>query len=131
MKAYEGVRRCMKVYKGYEGVRRCMKKRQKSYLDRGDASPIQPIKFPTAGWSSSLLRMPMFTRAEMNMHELKSGKHIDPHSKSYSVPKSMRKAKTLLEDEYLSDLSVASDQVHFFFKSKCHHSLRRTIHHTI
>ena len=69
--------------------------------------------------------MPMFTRAEMNMHILKSGKHIDPHSKSHSVPTSMRKAKTFLEDEYLNDLSVASDQVHFFFKAKCHHSFRK------
>ena len=92
------------------------KERQKSYLDCG---------FPTDGWSSSLLRMPMFTRAEMNMHILKSGKHIDPHSKSHSVPTSMRKAKTFLEDEYLNGLSVASDQVHFFFKSKCHHSFRK------
>ena len=69
--------------------------------------------------------MPMFTRAEMNMHILKSGKHIDPQSKSHSVTTSMRKAKTFLEDEYLNDLSVASDQVHFFFKSKCHHSFRK------
>ena len=77
------------------------------------------------GWSSSLLRMPMFIRAEMNMHILKSGKHVDPHSKSHSVPTSMRKAKTFLEDEYLNDLSVSSDQVHFFFKSRCHHSFRK------
>ena len=67
----------------------------------------------------------MFTHAEMNMHILKSAKHIDPHSKSHSVPTSMRKAKTFLEDEYLNDLSVASDQVHFFFKCKCHHSFRK------
>ena len=53
----------------------------KRNLDFGAASPIQPIKFPTDGWSSSLLRMPMFTRAEMKMHTLKSGKHIDPQSK--------------------------------------------------
>ena len=69
--------------------------------------------------------MPMFTRAEMNMHISKSGKHIDPHSKSHSVPTSMRNAKTFLEDKYLNDLSVASDQVHFLFKSKCHHSFRK------
>lgn len=67
----------------------------------------------------------MFTCAEMNVHILKSGKHIDRHSKSHSVPTGMRKAKTFLEDEYLNDLSVASDQVHFFFKSKCHHSFRK------
>ena len=74
-----------------------------------------------------LWRMSMFTRAEMNMHILKSGKHIDPHSKSHSVPTSMRKAKTFLDNEYLylNDLSVASDQVHFFFKPKCYHSFRK------
>ena len=69
--------------------------------------------------------MPKFTRAEMNMHISKSGKHIDPHSKSHSVPTRMRKAKTFLEDEYLNDLSVASDQVHSSLKSKCHHSFRK------
>ena len=81
----------------------------KRNLDFGAASSIQPIKFPTDGWSSSLSRMPMFTRAEMNMHILKSGKHIDPHNKSYSVRTSMRKAKTFLEDEYLylNDILVA------------------------
>ena len=58
---------------------------------------------------------------------LKSRKHINPHSKSHSVPTSMRKAKTFLEDEYLylNDLSVTSDQVHFFCKSKCHRSFRK------
>ena len=94
-------------------------------MECGAASLIQPIKFPTDSWSSRMLRMPMFNRAEMNLHILKSGKHINPHSKSHSVPTTMRKAKTFLEDEYLNDLSVTSDQVHFFFKSKCQHSFRK------
>ena len=59
--------------------------------------------------------MPMFIRAEMNMHILKSGKHID---KSCSVLTSMRKAKTFLGDEYLNNLSSTSDQVHFSFKGR-------------
>ena len=69
--------------------------------------------------------MPMFTGAEMNMHISKSGKHIDPHSKAHSVPTSIGKAKTFLEDEYLSDISLAIDQVHFFVRSTCHHSFRK------
>ena len=96
-------------------------------------STANKVQVPTDGWSSSLFRMPMFTRADMNIHILKSEKHSDPHCTSHSVPTSLRKAKTFLEDEYLSDLSVASDQVHFFLKSQCHHSFRKNdpLHHTI
>ena len=105
------------------------KERQNSYVDRGAASPMQPIKYPSDGWSSSLLRMPMFTRAEMNMHISNSGKHIDPHSKAHTVPTSMRKAKTFLEDEYLNDISV--DQVHFFLSPSVTIVSERTTCHTI
>ena len=90
---------------------------------------VQPsvisVKFTSDGWSSSLARMPMFTRAEMNMHISKSGKSLDPQSKVHFVPTSMRKAKTFLDDEYFKDISAASDQVHFFFKSSCYHSFRK------
>ena len=33
-------------------------------------------KYPTDGWSMSLEKMPMFTRAEMNEHMARLGKSI-------------------------------------------------------
>ena len=83
------------------------------------------VKFPSDGWSSSLARMPLFTRAEMNMHISKSGKSLDPKSKVHSVPTSMRKANTFLDDEYLKDISAAGNKVHFFFKCLCYHRFRK------
>lgn len=44
------------------------KEKQKGCIDQGVASLIKPIKYPEDGWSSSLLRMPMFTLAELNIH---------------------------------------------------------------
>lgn len=44
------------------------KEKQKGCIDQGVASLIKPIKYPEDGWLSSLLRMPMFTLAELNIH---------------------------------------------------------------
>lgn len=81
-------------------------------------------KYPSEGWSSDLKRMPFFTRAEMNNHVSKSGKNIDSRS-NHSVPTSVRKATTFLNDEYLKDLSAASDDNYFYFHCHCHHSFRK------
>ena len=59
-----------------------------------------PVKYPDNRWSTSLTKMPMFPKAEMNEHVTRSGKHI-VNKDHHSVPTSMRKAKTFLEDEYL------------------------------
>ena len=56
------------------------KEKQKGCVDQGVASLIKPIKYPEDGWSFGLLRMPMFTRAELNIHISRFGKQIDPHS---------------------------------------------------
>ena len=85
-----------------------------------DSRP-QP-SFPSVGWSSDIKRMPFFTRAEMNNHISKSGKNS---SSSHSVPTSVRKATTFLNDEYLKDLSAASDDNYFYFWCHCHHSFRK------
>lgn len=69
--------------------------------------------------------MPLFTSAEIDVHISKSGKSLDRQSKDHSVPTSMSKAKTVLDDEYLKDVLAASDEEHFYFKSLCHHSFRR------
>ena len=62
--------------------------------------------FPLDGWSTDLKRMPFFTRAEMKLHVAKSGKNIDSSNKSHSIPTSIRKATTFLNDEYLKEISA-------------------------
>lgn len=88
--------------------------------------PSIPVKYPLDGWSTKLTRMPLFTRAEMDFHISKSGKTLDPKSTAqHSVPTSMRKAKTFLEDEYLKEILASSDDKYFYVKSLCHHSYRK------
>ena len=67
--------------------------------------------------------MPFFTRAEVNQHISKSGENIG--SKTHSVPASVKKASTFLEDEYLKEILAARDGSYFYFKSLCHHSFRK------
>ena len=57
----------------------------------------------------------MFTRAEMDKHVAKSGKNIG-NKNHHSVPTTLRRAKTFLEDEYLRDIVATSDQQCFYFK---------------
>ena len=63
----------------------------------------------------------MFTRAEMNEHIARSGKSIS-NIRHHSVPTSLRKAKTFLEDEYLREITAASDDRCFYFQARCCHS---------
>lgn len=91
----------------------------------GIAATQHPLSFPSDGWSADIRRMPFFTRAEMNDHISKSGKRIDPTSKAHSVPTSIRKATTFLNDEYLKGISAASDDNYFYFRSHCYHSFRK------
>ena len=55
-------------------------------------------KIPSDGWGSSLEKALLFTRAEMDRHIGKSGKHIggDKHA-HHSVPIGFKKAKTTLK----------------------------------
>ena len=85
---------------------------------------ISHIKYPDNGWSTSLTKLQMFTKAEMNEHITRSGKHI-ANKDHHSVPTSLWKAKTFLEDEYLHEIIAASDQHGFHFKAKCCHSFRK------
>ena len=89
----------------------------------GDANKPS-VKYPSDGWSTSLENMPMFTRAEMNEHIARSGKSIS-NTQHHSVPTSLRKAKTFLEDEYLREITAASDDCCFYFQAKCCHSFRK------
>ena len=82
------------------------------------------VSYPTSGWGTSLEKMPLFTRAEMKEHVLRSGKNLG-NKDHHSVPTTLRKAKTFLEDEYLHDIVATSDQQCFYFQAKCCHSFRK------
>lgn len=82
------------------------------------------MEFPTHGWGTSLEKMPLFTRAEMNTHIVKSGKRL-ANKDHHSVPTMLRKAKTFLDDEYSENIQCVSDDKYFFFKAKCYHSFRK------
>ena len=82
------------------------------------------VEYPTDRWSTSLAKLPVFTRGEMNEYIARSGKNIG-NKDHHSVPTTLRKAKTFLEDEYLHEILAASDQKGFYFKAKCYHSFRK------
>ena len=82
------------------------------------------VNYPENGWGNSLSNLPMFTRAEMDKHVAKSGKNIG-NKNHHSVPTTLRKAKTFLEDEYLREIVATYDQQCFYFKAKCCHSYRK------
>ena len=90
----------------------------------GDASNKPSAKYPTDRWSMSLEKMPIFTAAEMNEHIAWSGKSIS-NIQHHSVPTSLRKVKTFLKDEYLREITAASDDHCFYFQVKCCHSFRK------
>ena len=51
------------------------RKARQEQLAQSDAMPEEStVKFPSAGWPTSLQRMPLFTRAEMDLHISKSEK---------------------------------------------------------
>ena len=84
-----------------------------------------PLSFPSDGWSADIRRMSFFTCAKVNLHISKSGKRIDLTSKAHSVPTSIRKATTFLNEEYLKNISAASDENYFYSRSHCYHSFRK------
>ena len=104
---------------------------EKSVGDNAMASSSTPSpvsqckpKIPSDGWGSSLEKAPLFTRAEMDRHIVKSGKHIggDKHA-HHSVLTGFKKA--YLEDEYLHDIQTNYDQQYFYYRAKCFHSFKR------
>ena len=82
---------------------------------QGDKTPSS-VDYPAKGWINSLLKLPVFTRAEMNEHFARTGKNIG-NKDHHSVPTTLRKAKTFLEDKYLNEIMAASDQQRFYFKA--------------
>ena len=58
-------------------------------------------------------------------------KHIENSGKKmgsvehHSVPTSLKRAKTFLQDEYLKDIEANDDEHYFYFKCKCCHSYKK------
>ena len=95
---------CVLLYIARSGLLQRLNSKIVSYC----LTDISHIKHPDKVWSTSLTKMPMFTKAEMKEHITRSGKHI-ANKDHHSVPTSLRKAKTFLEDEYLHEIIAASD----------------------
>ena len=94
------------------------RKARQEQLAQSDAMPEEStVKFPSAGWSTSLQRMPLFTRAEMDLHISKSGKNFDRNKQNHAVPTSMKKAKTLLDDDLHLGLKPIF-VIFFYFKDR-------------
>ena len=73
------------------------RKARQEQLAQSDAMPEEStLKFPSAGWSTSLQRMPLFTRTEMDLHISKFGKNFDRNKQNHAVPKSMKRQKHFL-----------------------------------
>ena len=89
-----------------------------------DDEGVKTVTYPENGCSTSLGKLPLFTRAEMNEHIARSGKNI-ASKEHHSVPTSLHKAKTFLKDEYLQEIMATSDQECFYFRAKCCHSFRK------
>ena len=54
------------------------------------------VSYPENGWGCSLLKMPMFTRTEMDKHIAKSGKNFG-NKNHHSVPTTLQKPKRFLK----------------------------------
>ncbi|CAH3108012.1 unnamed protein product [Pocillopora meandrina] len=90
-----------------------------------DTDSNESVQFPSSGWGTSLEKMTMFTRLQMNRHILKSGKAIT-NVEHHTVLTRLVKARCFLDDKYLEDIECASDSRYFFFKGKCCHSFRKS-----
>lgn len=85
---------------------------------------VRSVKYSEENWGTSLEKMPLFTKAEMDEHIVNSGKKI-PNKDSTSVPTNLGKAQIFLQDEYLHEIITTSDQRGFYFKAKCSHSFKK------
>ena len=82
------------------------------------------VNFPTMVWGTSLKKMPVNSRAEMDKYVEHTGKSLDCAGKK-SVPTRLKKAATFLKDKYLNEIESYDDQRHFFMRYKCYFSFRK------
>ena len=84
---------------------------------------VTETKYPTTGWGKTLEKLPLFTKAEMKKHKENSGKRMGSVD-NHSVPTSLKRAKTFLQDEYWKDIEANDDENYFYFKCKCYHTYK-------
>lgn len=90
------------------------RKKRNINLTSGTPSSSPSMKYPSDGWGRSLERIPSFTSAKMNQHVANSGKkasNMDYHS----IPTNFKKAKILLQDQYLKHIQTTSDRRYYYF----------------
>lgn len=95
-----------------------------NHEDNSSSNTATRVKYPASDWNSSIEKMTLFTRAEMDEHVSKTGKRIGK-KEHHTVPTSLKMAKTFLNDEYLSEIETVHDQRHFYIRSKCCHIFRK------
>ena len=64
-------------------------------INKPENAATDPVVYPENGWSTSLSRMPFFTRAEMNLHISKSGKSFDPQRQESYSPNMYEKGQNI------------------------------------
>lgn len=68
-----------------------------------------------SGWGISIENKLMFTQTELNRDIIRPGKNIG-NKDHHSVPTTLHKAKTFIEDENLHEIQGTGDQQCFYFK---------------
>ena len=92
---------------------------------------VTEIKYPTTGLGKTLEKLPLFTKAEMKKHiENCSGKRMGSVD-NHSVPTSLKRGKTFLQDEYLKDIEANNDENYFYFVSVITAIKKHEASHTI
>lgn len=68
--------------------------------------------------------MPVFTRANIDVHIAKTGKRI-ANKDQHSIPTALQKGKRFDDDEYLEEIRCACDENYFYVKAQCCHSFSK------
>ena len=92
-------------------------------LSSSHSKEVTEIKYPTTGWGKTLEKLPLFTKAEMKKRKENSGKRMGSVD-NHSVPTSLKRAKTFLQDEYWKDIEANDVENYFYFKCKCYHTYK-------
>lgn len=71
--------------------------------------------YPNSGWGTSIENKLMFTQTELNRDIIRPRKNIG-NKDHHSVPTTLHKAKTFIEDENLHEIQGTGDQQCFYFK---------------
>ncbi|XP_070578686.1 uncharacterized protein [Ptychodera flava] len=80
--------------------------------------------FPVTGWGTSLEKLPLFSRAQMDHYATQGGKALHRHKRGEAT--SFQRGSVFHHENYIFSLQTAVSESLFFFKSKCFHSYSKT-----